>query len=189
MTVSKYPYLLHFFENLYWGNDTLIDSVTGSYTLITKRTGLIGYNYMIGFQNLTICLEGQVLINGICTSYLSSKCLLSSDNKDNCIKCPLNQPYLHFDGNCYSICPKGYYADNYLMQCRNCDVSCNSCNSYLPTNCTSCIGLLNLVPNLGICVQSCEAYGVTLSNFINNTCIVVVFRFSMLWLNMTNKCF
>ena len=172
LTVSKYPYLLHFYENLYWGNDTIIDSVTGTYTSIIKRTGLIGYNYVVGYQSLSICLEGQVFSNGVCTSYLSSKCLIASDNLDNCILCPFNFPYLHLDGKCYSKCPQGYYADNYLKQCRECDSTCYTCNGYLSTNCTSCTGTLNLVPNLGICVNSCEAYGVTLSSSLNNTCIV-----------------
>lgn len=58
---------------------------------------------------------------------------LTNDNIIWCIqKCPNK---LFFDGDCYDVCPEGYYnADN--LMCKSCPINCSSCIS--KTSCTKC---------------------------------------------------
>lgn len=140
---------------------------------LTKKTGLIGYSYVIGFKELTVCNSGQVYDVGSssCKAYTASNCLVSSDNTTICSVCDTKAEFLHKDANCYSICPLGFFNDTYLKQCRPCDSTCYTCSAKLVNNCLSCTGLLYLVKSLNICVNNCEQYGLTKSVSISNVCV------------------
>ncbi len=57
-----YPYLLHYFRNIFTGKDEIIDSSKSDAVPITltKKANLVGYGYVIGFKELVVCASGQV---------------------------------------------------------------------------------------------------------------------------------
>jgi len=57
-----YPYLLHYFRNTFNGKDEILDSAKSDAVPIpiTKKSSLIGYGYVIGFNELVVCPNGQV---------------------------------------------------------------------------------------------------------------------------------
>ena len=171
---SNYPFLLHYFRNLYSSNDKINDLVTGMSFQLKKLANIIGYNYVINFQEIVVCNEGYILSGSTCQAYSSLKCKYSSNQNDDCILCQQFNPYLYYNSTsayCFSTCPDSFYADKLVMQCRQCDSSCFQCNQQFYNNCTACQGINYLVRNLSICVPNCLLYNLTASLNIPNLCV------------------
>ena len=95
-----------------------------------------------------------------------------SSQADDCIRCPDNLKFLHQnDGLCYNDCPKYFYENTKINECRPCHSTCATCTDKIFNSCVTCEGKYNLVTSLSICVENCEAYGLTKSVTIANTCV------------------
>lgn len=170
LDAKNYKYLLHYFRTTFEnGDESIIDLSTSLKYPLIRREGLIGYNYVVGFNELTQCPEGQIFKASICQDYSSSKCRYSSNSSNNCLICKDNK-FLHKDSDCYAECPKTFYGDIKLQQCRSCDTTCYTCFGKYFNNCLSCIGDRYLVKHLFICVLDCEEYGLTISLDEPNVC-------------------
>lgn len=173
--------MLHYFSNTFSGTATMTDNVSGVSTILTKKTGLLRYNYVVGYKVLSICAEGlyfdvytlsckRNLFHILFLAYTSAICQVSGDNNDNCLKCPSSNKYLTQLDTCVANCGTKYYGDDYLQQCRNCDSSCYTCNGKFYNNCTSCTGSLFLVPSKSICIPNCQDYNLTTWVSVPNMC-------------------
>ena len=71
----NYKYILHYFRNTFDnGNESITDSVSGNQVTLIRKSDLIGYNYVVGFNELTQCPEGQIFQSSICQNFASQKC-------------------------------------------------------------------------------------------------------------------
>ena len=118
-----------------------------------RRPNFIGYNIVDptndgSYKDQTLCEEGEVYneSSDTCTKPLTTHCEIPADIGDSCLTCPEETIYINpKDGSCVNNC-----------------------------NCTSCTGLLCLVPELHICIQACEDYGLTMDPKDSNMCIEFV---------------
>ena len=174
MNPSNYQFLLHYFRNLYSSRNQIIDLVTNVAYQLTKLANIIGYNYVINFEELVVCNEGNILSGSTCQPNFSYKCKYSSTNNNDCILCSPNTPFLYYNSTsayCFSTCVDSFYGDNFTSQCRQCDSSCFQCNNQFSNNCTSCNGSNYLVKDRSICVPNCLIYNLTASLIISNLCV------------------
>lgn len=192
---SVYPQLLHFFKFNSFDKSSINDEMnnlnedlyTNQTVKLSKRSDFIGYNIVDPlninlFNKLTTCEEGHVY------NAASNKCeLVITDNTLNCnafseytdnlnnkcLRCNNYNNFLHIiDGKCYNTCPEGYFGYFLVDQCRECDSSCNTCNGFKPSDCTSCSGNLNLVPQNNLCIENCEEYNLVKSINLDNMCSI-----------------
>ena len=146
---------------------------------VTRRTGFIGYNIVDptnngNYRDLTLCEEGEVYneSSDTCSKPITTHCEYPGDMGDTCITCPEETVYINVvDGSCTNTCPVEYYPRDDINQCRPCHYTCYTCTGPFYNNCTSCTGPLNLVPELHICIDACEDYGLTKSPKIPNYCV------------------
>ena len=145
----------------------------------TRRTNFIGYNIVDptnkgNYRGLTLCEEGEVYneSSDTCSKPITTHCEYPGDIGDTCITCPEETIYINIvDGSCTNTCPIGYYPRDDINQCRACHYTCYTCTGPFYNNCTSCTGLLSLVPDLHICIEACEDYGLTMDPDDHNMCI------------------
>ena len=173
---GQFQYLLHYFHNDFTSDKLsetrIIDEVTGTSTLLRAKSNRIGYNYIIGYENLIICNEGYVYSkeNKTCVAFFSEKCIIPRNTEDNCLLCSYDKPYLKETDSCFDNCGPKYYNDHYLKQCRKCDSNCHTCSGKYNNNCTSCSENKYYIESLHICVLECQEYGLVKSTKIDNTC-------------------
>ena len=143
-----------------------------------RRPNFIGYNIVdptnVGnYKDLTLCEEGEVYneSSDTCSKPLKTHCEIPGDIGDKCITCPEETIYIHVDGSCTNNCPDQYYARDDINQCRACHYTCYTCTGPFYNNCTSCAGVLSLVPALHICIEACEDYNLTMDPKDPNMCI------------------
>ena len=149
-------------------------------TIAYRRNDFIGYNWVDPensglYSELVLCEEGQVYIESTdsCIQPAATHCSLPGDSLDNCITCDESNIYIHpVDGTCLSECPDGYYPRDDLNECRICDITCYTCTGPFYNECTSCDDVLNLVPDLHICILICQNYGLTQSPVRPNLCVI-----------------
>ena len=175
---DNYQYLLHYFRNIFDGDDiskvSLYDEVTKQSFPLTPKSDRIGYNYVEDFTYLTICEEGYcynttTLKCDICTK---PACLIPRNLDGKCLICNDNL-YLNQDDNCVSDCSPNFYNDDYFMQCRACDKTCHTCSGKYYNNCLSCVDPYYFVEELHECVENCEALNLGLTpSKEGNLCIV-----------------
>ena len=178
LTPEKYKYLLHYFKNFFTSDTirsaTLYDEVTQYTNPLTLKQGRIGYNYVIDFEYLNLCNEGYCFSQATqkCEIYNTVDCNIARDDTGKCLLCASSKPYLKEDDQCYSQCEPNYYNDDYLMQCRSCDVTCLTCFGKKENNCLSCPAnpSLYLVEDLHICVPNCEQYDLT-NDLFTQVCV------------------
>ena len=104
---------------------------------------------------------------------LITKCLFPGNVNDDCILCPDANKWLNpKDGLCIAACPVKFFEHPLMNQCRDCDVTCNTCSGILPNNCLSCIGNLFLNTFKNTCVTNCVAEGLTKSINFKNQCAI-----------------
>ena len=145
----------------------------------TRRTNFIGYNIVDptnkgNYKDLTLCEEGEVYneSSDTCSKPITTHCEYPGDIGDKCITCPEETIYINIvDGTCTNTCPVEYYARDDINECRACHYTCYTCTGPFYNNCTSCTGELSLVPQLHICIPSCELYGLTMDPDDHNMCI------------------
>ena len=196
ITEGKYPGLITLIRSEY-SIDDFSDSISGHYhtenlvineedpgdydriiELEKDEDNFIGYNIIDPtnsdyYKTLVLCDEGWVYnsLFNYCEKPSYTKCLYPGDVKDNCIRCPDEQIYIHpVDGLCKEDCPTGYYHRDDMNQCRPCNETCYKCNWTFGFNCTECIGDRYLVEHEGQCVQKCEDFNLTASKIRENYC-------------------
>ena len=173
---EQFQYLLHYFHNSFNTNKLIetrmIDIVTGLSILLKTKSNRIGYNYVIGHENLVICEEGNIYNeeSNTCVSFISENCKVPRNQEDDCLLCSFNKPYLKENDLCYGDCGPKFYNDVYLNQCRKCADICYTCSGKYNNNCTSCTGIFYYIESLHICVPECQEYGLVKSTKIKNTC-------------------
>ena len=198
-TSGNYPGLIAYFKNDFKAKDyediinsphkyTIINLLGGEANvevqlvnkwIATRRSGFIGYNVVDptnrdNYKDLTLCVEGEVYSESTdtCSKLISTHCEFPGDMGDKCITYPEETIYINIiDGSCTNTCPYGYYPRDDINQCRACHNSCYTCTNPFYNNCTSCTRLLCLVPDLHICIEACEDYGLTMSPDDHNICI------------------
>ena len=146
---------------------------------VTRRIRFIGYNIVDptnkgNYKDLTLCEEGEVYISSsdTCTKPISTHCEYPADVGDNCVTCSEEAIYINVvDGSCTNTCPVQYYARDDINECRACHYTCYTCTGPFYNNCTSCNGVLSLVPNLHICIPYCQSYQLTVDPNDVNMCI------------------
>ena len=144
-----------------------------------RRTTFIGYNIVDptnegNYKDQTLCEEGEVYneSSDTCSKPLTTHCEMPGDIGDTCVTCPEETIYINIkDGSCTNECPVETYARDDINQCRDCHITCYTCTGPFYNNCTSCAGLLALVPALHICIDACEDYNLTMSPDDHNMCI------------------
>ena len=173
---ESFIFLLHHFHNDFNGiklaDAKIKDQVTGTVKLLTVKPQRIGYNYVVGYENLKICEEGYIYNNltNTCILFNSKKCKVPRNNDDNCLSCFINQPYLNNNDLCVDDCRPYYFSDDYLKQCRKCHDDCYTCSGKYYNNCLSCTGDYYLIESQHICVLHCQEYGLISSLTISNKC-------------------
>ena len=148
--------------------------------VVTRRTHFIGYNIVdpnpknTNYKELTLCAEGEVYnpSSDTCSKPLTTHCEYPGDLGDKCISCKEDAIYINIvDGSCTNECPVRFYPRDDINQCRACHFTCYTCTGPFYNNCTSCEGSLALVPDLHICIEYCEDYGLTTDPNDHNMCI------------------
>ena len=147
-----------------------------------RRPNFIGYNIVDptndgSYKDQTLCEEGEVYneSSDTCTKPLTTHCEIPADIGDSCLTCPEETIYINpKDGSCVNNCPVETYARDDINECRDCHITCYTCFGPFYNNCTSCTGLLCLVPELHICIDACEDYGLTMDPKDSNMCIEFV---------------
>ena len=175
---EHFDFLLHYFKNdfsqLTLTDAKITDEVEGYVTKLSDKvkTGRIGYNYVIDYENLVICEEGYVYNTDTkrCEIFDSIECIVPRTSGDKCLSCANNHPYLKFDDNCYADCSPRFYADDYFKQCRDCDPTCYTCFGKKYDNCLSCIDPYYYIARLHRCVTNCQEFGLVISIKLANTC-------------------
>ena len=150
-----------------------------------RRPNFIGYNIVDptndgSYKDQTLCEEGEVYneSSDTCTKPLTTHCEIPADIGDSCLTCPEETIYINpKDGSCVNNCPVDpveTYARDDINECRDCHITCYTCFGPFYNNCTSCTGRLCLVPELHICIEACEDYGLTMDPKDPNMCIEFV---------------
>ncbi|EWS75787.1 zinc finger lsd1 subclass family protein (macronuclear) [Tetrahymena thermophila SB210] len=93
---------------------------------------------------------------------------------NNCLSCQLPRYFDPTSNTCLQTCNSNQYPDLNSNSCKQCDLSCLTCNGSSKSNCTSCRQGLFLQNN--ICKQKCDGsyYGEALTNTCNScdsTCL------------------
>ena len=76
----------------------------------------------------------------------------------NCLSCPTGKYLLASNNSCVSCDVDGYYQDTVAQSCNTCDLSCQTCNGAVATNCLSCDTGRYLLAANNSCV-SCDVDG------------------------------
>ena len=160
--------LIGFFENKFETEMLIEEKITHKYISISRRTDYIGYNYVSYNDNEKIyCDKPNVLNSGTCGSPSSTITPCKYRNKNNCVLCDSNQ-FLSTVETCVTDCAPGLYANNVIMQCRECYKTCNTCINGNENGCTKCNPGYYLIKDInddgteqsnGVCVVSCEEQG------------------------------
>ena len=174
---NSLPYLLHYFRFIRSTEDLSLEQATDiikdmSYNIQNLKDGRIGYNYVINYDELILCNLGFCYNEekNECIFCVTPNCEIPKNEENKCLKCPIFKKYLHDDDTCTDKCESRYASVDYLLQCRKCDITCETCLNEDPSKCTSCHTIYNLVPDLYLCVTDCEEYSLTKLIDIPNMC-------------------
>ena len=199
-SAGRYPGLIAFFKNDFkiedWqaelnaphkytiinllGAESNVEIYLVNKWIVTRRTHFIGYNIVdpnpknSNYKELTLCAEGEVYnpSSDTCSKPTTTHCEYPGDMGDKCISCKEEGIYINIvDGSCTNECPVRFYPRDDMNQCRACHYTCFTCTGPFYNNCTSCEGVLSLVPDLHICIDCCEDYGLTVDPSDPNMCI------------------
>ncbi|KAL4482616.1 hypothetical protein ABPG73_021276 [Tetrahymena malaccensis] len=94
----------------------------------------------------------------VCTDCDSSCAACNGPTNTNCTQCALPNYLLQSTNSCVQNCPDGFYKNDSLAQCSQCDQSCFKCNGPTSNSCTACTGKIcgqgyNLYNNA--CISNC----------------------------------
>uniref|UniRef100_A0A8C2Z4C6 Growth factor receptor domain-containing protein n=1 Tax=Cyclopterus lumpus TaxID=8103 RepID=A0A8C2Z4C6_CYCLU len=89
------------------------------------------------------CEKQYLLLDRSCRSHCPED-YYATENRE-CIHCPAhcgecNQDGLsvRYNGECLAKCPNSTYYDATTNECRDCDMSCQTCSGHQPSSCLSC---------------------------------------------------
>ena len=171
ITVDNFPFILHYFSNIFNGTDiskvNLYDEISLVSTPLTLRNDNIGYNYVVDYEDTVVCLEGSVydLTTKQCKLESTTGCIYPMNNYNSiCLLCESSFPYLTQAKGCTDNCPARSYNDDYLKQCRECDNTCLTCFGRYNYTCLSCESPRYLYEKNHTCILDCG-----LVNMVNST--------------------
>ena len=174
---DSFPYLLHYFQFIKTNNNLSLEQTSdiikeNKYNIPPLKEGRIGYNYVINYNELVLCDIGFCYNEELneCEICIDPDCIIPKNKEKKCLKCPLNKKYLHDDDTCTNECGNRYGTVDYLLQCRRCHESCETCLNEDRKKCTSCHTIYHLVPDLNLCVENCEDYYLTNLVDVPNMC-------------------
>ena len=133
----------------YWGINR-INLETQNCGLTCKTCSIIG---------CTSCLTNYFLTtNYACQSCDPSCSTCAGSSSNQCLTCKTGLFLQNTAPNsCQSTCPVGYYGDTVTGACKLCDISCQTCAGFGPTQCLTCAINSNLYLQSYIGPSSCNS--------------------------------
>jgi proprotein convertase subtilisin/kexin type 5 len=95
-------------------------------------------------------------VNGLTCSSCSSICLTCAITQYNCLSCNTSSvnKYL-FSNNCLSSCGNGYYNNDNLNTCTQCNSPCETCLNSSMSSCLTCVANSYLYGT--VCILACPS--------------------------------
>ncbi|EAR95046.2 TNFR/NGFR cysteine-rich region family protein (macronuclear) [Tetrahymena thermophila SB210] len=135
-------------------------------------TSCSGSLYLYNSQCISQCPIGTysstVTNNNQCLPCNSSCKTCSGPNSTDCLSCSSPNYLQPLQNSCVSSCNSNQFADNTLLKCINCDITCTKCSGPNNNQCLKCSGSYYFDSTATKCVKTCPDG--TYPNSSNNIC-------------------